>query len=148
MMWSVESKAAAIVAIQIASATLIVLAGPIWPLGGVARGLLVASGLLLAWAVAVLWPGRFNVRPIPHRRARLVTRGPYRLIRHPMYLSVLVFAGAFVAAGVNPWRIALWLVLLVDLVFKMRMEERLLAEKLAGYRDYMKKTRRLVPWVY
>jgi protein-S-isoprenylcysteine O-methyltransferase Ste14 len=148
MTLSPKSIASLTVAIQFVSAGAIFVGGPMWPTGWVARALLVASVLFMAWAVWVMRPGRFNVRPTVHPRAEMVARGPYRLIRHPMYLSVLVFFTVLVVARPTALRIGLWAVLLIDLAIKMRMEERSLEEAVAGYREYEKKTRRLVPWVF
>ena len=60
-----------------------------------------------AWALSVNRPGNINIRPEPHPQGVLVTGGPYRWVRHPMYLAVLLMMAAF-AMGDDPWQWAAW----------------------------------------
>ena len=53
---------------------------------------LALSALLGVWTLAWNRPGNFNIRPEPKAGGQLVTGGPYRLMRHPMYTAVLLFA--------------------------------------------------------
>ena len=54
--------------------------------------LLQASAALIGlWAVQTMHLGRFNIIPDPMPDIQLVTTGPYRFIRHPMYFSILLF---------------------------------------------------------
>ena len=79
---------------------------------------------------------------------RLVTSGPYRLIRHPLYFAEeIAFIGVFL-------QFRSWLaagILLVHFAFQvMRMlnEERVLLATFPEYRGYMQKTARLIPGVW
>ena len=56
--------------------------------------LVAASVTLAAWTLIHNRPGNFNIRPAPKPQGVLVTSGPYRWIRHPMYTSVVLGAGA------------------------------------------------------
>lgn len=141
-------KSLAFVLVQFLALGLILVTGPILPanpflllieLGGLALGL---------WAVFAAGIGNFNVTPDPVRGGRLFTGGPYGLIRHPMYLALLLTTLPLVIADFSLLRVLLWLVLLVDLVLKLNYEEGLLAAQLEGYREYMKGTYRLIPFVY
>ena len=105
----------------------------------------VALGL---WALSANRPGNFNIRPVPHATGRLVENGPYRWIRHPMYSALLLagFAAARVSVGSSAW-VALAALALV-LMLKSAVEERALLDRHPGYRDYRRRTRRFVPWVF
>ena len=78
--------------------------------------------------------------PLPSEKATLVEQGPYRFVRHPIYVAgVLVFLGygcisSVPATAVVPLLAVLW-------HFKAGVEERHLAERFPGYDDY----RRRVP---
>ena len=110
---------------------------------------------LLACAVALgLWtlfhnrPGNFNIRPEPKASGRLVTRGPYRYMRNPMYSAVLLFAAAEVVAYADMWKIACWLLLALVLLAKVMLEERALRALFPGYAAYAKRVRRFIPGVF
>ncbi|MEK7360462.1 MAG: methyltransferase, partial [Pseudomonadota bacterium] len=113
----------------------------IWPLTAQAWSLPALA--LLGCAVALgLWtlvhnrPGNFNIRPEPKVSGRLVTSGPYRYVRNPMYTAVLLFAAAEVVAYGDIWKIACWFALALVLVAKAILEERGLREQHAGYAEY------------
>jgi protein-S-isoprenylcysteine O-methyltransferase Ste14 len=118
------------------------LAGPNW------IWLEILGGALGAWAVVTMKPHRINPLPQPLRKARLVTRGPYRWIRHPMYASVLCMTLALVVDTPKPSRLIIWLALLAILLVKIQYEEALLARRFPEYAAYRERTKRLIPFVY
>lgn len=141
-------KSIAFVLLQFLALGLILVTGPILPADPVLL-LIEFAGLGLGlWAVFAAGIGNFNVTPDPVRGGRLFRGGPYRLIRHPMYLALLLTTLPLVIAEFSVLRGILWVVLLVDLVLKLNYEEGLLAAQLEGYREYMKETYRLIPFVY
>jgi len=92
--------------------------------------------------------GNFGIYPEPIPDGCLVTTGPYRWIRHPMYTSLLLFM-----LGIALYRHALpnylGLVLLTIAIFgKMHREETHLHLKFKDYSGYVKRTHRLFPGVY
>lgn len=105
----------------------------------------VAMGI---WAVATMKLGRFNITPDVAPQGRLVTTGPYRWIRHPMYTSLLLTASALVADSPTPVRIVLLFCLLAILVRKLLFEERLLRAHYPDYANYTKRSSRLVPFLF
>ena len=109
---------------------------------------LFAAGAIGIAALAANRPGNFNIRPEVKPKARLVTSGIYRRIRHPMYDAVLLAMLAAVLADPRPWRVAAWLALLGVLVAKLQREERYLAQRFAEYAAYRKRTWRLVPGIF
>lgn len=78
----------------------------------------------------------------------LIQRGPYRVVRHPIYTGLITaFAGTAIAIG--EWR-ALLAVLIVSVSFwfKLRMEERWLGEEFGdAYAQYRQRTKALIPGV-
>lgn len=111
-----------------------------------AAGLLATSVAVGFWALWANRPGNFNIRPEPKAGGRLVQEGPYRWVRHPMYLAVLLFTAAFAVAGdVGQW--AAWLALAAVLFAKARREERGMALAHPGYAEYRARTRAIVPFL-
>ena len=77
----------------------------------------------------------------------LITSGPYRSIRHPIYTSFLMILGSTLFISSN-WLIGLgWLGMTILEVFsRIRFEESLMTEYFGeGYREYRKRTGRLFP---
>jgi len=99
------------------------------------------GGLALrTWAVALLGPW-FTWNVTVQMDQQLVTRGPYRFIRHPGYTGALIM---FVASCVllRSWLVALLAALTLVQAFRRRIgyEEALLVKALPGYQAYMART--------
>ncbi len=81
-----------------------------------------------------------------HKDHELITTGPYQFVRHPMYVviiilicSVPVALGSFIAFLVS-------LVFPILLIYRIRIEEKMLMDHLAGYKEYMERVKyRLIP---
>jgi protein-S-isoprenylcysteine O-methyltransferase Ste14 len=80
---------------------------------------------------------------------RVISTGPYALVRHPMYATALVMLlGMPIALG-SWWGVLIVAALVPALVWRLLDEERFLARNLAGYVDYQGRVRyRLYPWVW
>lgn len=110
-----------------------------WPLpSAILQGLGMLGMLVGIWSL-----GRaFGIAPADRG---LVTRGAYRVVRHPMYATELIFNGGFILA--NPsWRnVLVALLVLVTIVWRIHREERLIR----GYTAYAEQVRwRLIPWAW
>jgi protein-S-isoprenylcysteine O-methyltransferase Ste14 len=80
---------------------------------------------------------------------RLVTEGPYGVVRHPMYLAILVMYFATPVALGSWWGVLAALPLAGVLAARIAGEERVLIKDLHGYSDYKKATRyRMIPGVW
>ena len=80
---------------------------------------------------------------------RLISSGPYAIVRHPLYASALVYlAGTPIALG-SYWGLLALVFTLPFLVLRLIDEEHLLVRELPGYADYRRQVRyRLVPLVW
>jgi protein-S-isoprenylcysteine O-methyltransferase Ste14 len=113
---------------------------------------LMIAGLLLAGAGLILFLdamrnlGRqYTPGHAAHLPTEIITAGPYRYIRHPVYAAnLLMTAGVFLASG------SLWLglnlvILGIYYLFAMHSEEQSISDRYPEYRDYMNRTGRLFP---
>ena len=74
------------------------------------------------WAIFIM-KFNFNVAPDLVSDAKLVMQGPYKLIRHPMYTSVLGLALCYVIDSFTTFNLMMFIVLSIDLMMKLNYEE-------------------------
>lgn len=114
-------------------------------------GLFLLQGLAAYVALAALWRmsgTQWNIVPHPHPRGRLITRGIYRRIRHPMYTSLYLIGLTWIASTYTPYRAVAFTVLCITLWLKIMREEQTLRRHYgSAYTDYQSRTHRLVPGV-
>ena len=115
---------------------------------GILGDWLICLGLFIAiWARATLganWSARVSLK----ENHELIQRGPYRLVRHPIYSGLLLMiVGTAVLAGQVSGFVAL-VICLCGFWIKLRQEEALLTKHLPGYAEYMRHTKALVPFIF
>ncbi|HLY07145.1 MAG TPA: isoprenylcysteine carboxylmethyltransferase family protein [Rhizomicrobium sp.] len=104
------------------------------------------GGGTVAEIIILSWLGRsFTILP---EARRLVTRGPYRYLRHPLYLVSIIASIGVMMQFEQPW--AFLLVTAADAlqVARLYYEERVLRDAFPEYADYAARTWRLIPGVY
>ncbi len=104
---------------------------------------------LVYWSMAVNTNFETSVRIQYDRDHQVVTRGPYRIVRHPGYAGLIIgnFGSAMIIGSLFGF-ITAFATLLV-LVIRTCLEDRTLMNELDGYREYAGKTRyRLMPYVW
>ena len=122
--------------------------GLVWP---VAAGLvLIVAGIgLRAWSIAAL--GRlFQYRIQIQPGHQVVTRGPYRYVRHPSYTGIVLVLAGIALASDDVWSLVVVAALGgAGLAVRIHAEERQLAQALGGeYERFAAGRKRLVPGVW
>jgi protein-S-isoprenylcysteine O-methyltransferase Ste14 len=107
----------------------------------------VAAVVLNVWARTSFQSGTFRVTAAPGA-ASLITRGPYRFIRHPMYSAALVFIWAGVARHLSILTLTIGISVIGVCIARVIVEERLLRAKYPEYLDYSRTTKALIPFVF
>lgn len=106
----------------------------------------VSAVCLMIWARVTFGGRSFHATASP-TEGGLVTTGPYRYIRHPIYAAALYITWAGVLANLSILNVAFGLLTLVGSVARIVCEETLVRVRYPEYDDYAKKTRRLIPFV-
>ena len=106
-----------------------------------------AAGILLGFiTLGYNRIGNFNIHPNPKKQGHLITSGPYRWIRHPMYVSVILFSlglAGFVHAGWTGFVLAS-----LAVITKAFLEERMLIQKHPAYAAYREETSMFIPYLF
>lgn len=110
-------------------------------------GLFAAGIVVFFLALFAMKQRTFTVMPEPKEGGELVTSGIYRLVRHPMYLAVLLCAIGASLAYQESWKWVVSGLLMLVLIIKMRREEKLLLKRYAGYAEYRAKVKTIIPFV-
>jgi protein-S-isoprenylcysteine O-methyltransferase Ste14 len=115
-----------------------------WPVCFVVISVLLAGSAFVAFRKS-----KFSVMPEPSVNGQLITRGPYRFIRHPMYLAILMYAAGMCLHEPSWPVIIVASILFINMLIKIEMEEKLLAQQYKeDFARYSKNTYKLIPGVW
>jgi len=106
----------------------------------------VLAALLMLWARLTFGGRSFHAAANP-TEGGIVTRGPYRFLRHPIYAAILYFVWTGVASLASLPSVTAAVVATLAIATRIATEERLLAERYPEYREYAARTKRVVPFV-
>ena len=108
---------------------------------------IIASFLAILWVVKTNSWAASNIRV--EAQQEVIDTGPYAYVRHPMYAAAFwLFVGMPLALG-SWWSVALLILVVPVLLWRLLDEERILARDLPGYTEYMQRIKyRLVPLVW
>ncbi len=116
---------------------------PLWA-GILSSFLAIVSNILAVWIL--FWLGRSY--SILAEGRKLVTRGPYGIVRHPLYLIEMVGTLGVVINFLS-WQAVLIFVAQTAMQFaRMHYEEKVLKESFPEYEAYAAQTRRVIPYLY
>ncbi len=114
------------------------------PVGITVQGL---AALLMVWARLTFGRRSFHASASP-TEGGIVTGGPYRFLRHPIYSAILYFVWTGVASHFSLLNCILGVAISAGLTVRMLAEERLVAEKYPEYAGYAARTKRVIPFVF
>ena len=107
----------------------------------------VGVGIRLAGKRALGKYYSYGLRVLPDHK--LVTSGIYRYVRHPISLAVLVYDPGIPLIFSSLYGFLLMSALIPLILYRITIEERMLIQRFGDeYRDYMKRTKKLIPFLY
>jgi len=109
--------------------------------------LILLSAALMLWAIIAMQKSKLSILPEPSANATLITNGPYRFIRHPMYTAILLGSTGILLQQFTLLRLVIFIALAITLHVKISWEEKMLSQKFDGYKNYMKQTKRIMPFI-
>ena len=105
--------------------------------------------LLVIWAILAIQMNQHHrgTHKLPEGYF-LVTKGPYEIIRHPIYAGIMLFLSGYVQAEPSLLRYLVYALFFIMLLMKLLYEEAVLEAEVKDYKEYQKKTHRLIPFLY
>lgn len=123
----------------------------VWPVGMVNRGSVLVLVLCAVGAASGLYAlahnrlGVFGIYPELPPDAELVTTGPYRWVRHPMYASLVLMMVGIALYNLHSVNLIGVIIVSVAVLGKVPIEERQLRARFPEYAAYAARTPRFLP---
>ncbi len=141
------AKSYLLVTVQIASIIFLIRTGSIWPSNIVLLILLIIFLLFAFYAMYEL-KFRFNIFPELLENSKLITTGPFKKVRHPIYTSIIFITLILVINKFSFLRLGVWILLVIILNVKLEYEEKLLLNEFPAYKEYKTTSKKLIPFIY
>ena len=108
-----------------------------------------AIGIFIGiWGILIMGIGNFNIQP-EVKSDSLITTGPYKWIRNPMYMAVILVYVPIVIQNFSWINALVFIVLFIAILLKIYFEEQFLEERFGNnYLEYKRKTKSLLPFIY
>jgi protein-S-isoprenylcysteine O-methyltransferase Ste14 len=112
--------------------------------------LMIVAGFLIRWTAIIQLKNAFTVDVAINNTHELKTNGLYSIIRHPSYLGLLmIMTGEAVSMDSLRSFIIVVLPITIAIFYRIHVEEKLLEEEFGEtYKDYMRNTKRIIPYLY
>ena len=111
-------------------------------------GMIVATILF----ILVMRENRYLSRVVEiqeERGHKVITTGPYRIVRHPMYVAVIILYISHCVALGSLFSLIPCAIIIIIIIFRTIREDKMLHEQLEGYKEYSQQTRyKLVPGIW
>lgn len=107
------------------------------------------SGILLGiWSIKTIGLKQLKILPIPKYNFILIKTGPYKLIRHPIYLAIIITTIPLILSYFSIIRLFIIIILFCTLLIKIEFEERMIFTINKKYSTYKQNTKKLLPYIY
>jgi protein-S-isoprenylcysteine O-methyltransferase Ste14 len=102
---------------------------------------------LMVWARVTFGRRSFHAAANP-TTGGLITTGPYRYIRHPIYTAACLFGWGAIVVHWSLVSVALGVLLFLGCLARLVCEEQLVKQSYPEYLEYSKVTKRMIPYVF
>ena len=109
----------------------------------------IVSAALITWVLVKNPHAESSVRIQKDRAHTVVACGPYRFVRHPMYVGLIQLHQSMGLILGSPWTMALSALITILFLWRTALEDQTLRQELPGYEEYTTVTRyRLMPGIW
>lgn len=133
--------------VMIAALAVLYATGNLFSLQPIAIALQVLAVALMIWARLAFGSRSFHASADP-TAGGLVTTGPYKYIRHPIYTAACLFGLGGIVAHWSLLSVSLGVLVFLGGLARMLCEERLVKQTYPEYVEYSKVTKRMIPFVF
>jgi protein-S-isoprenylcysteine O-methyltransferase Ste14 len=114
----------------------------------IAGFIILLAGVILRLISLAVLKNSFSVSISATSDSSLVVTGPYKYIRHPLYLATIIISvsGSVVFSSLFTWIFVL--LTITGIVIRIRKEEAFLNDRYREYADYQRRTWKLIPFTY
>lgn len=109
--------------------------------------ILTIVGLFIVFGSVLQLRNQLSPFPNPSNNGVLITKGFYKISRHPMYSGVLLMAFSYALYACSFFKIIVSVGLLILFYFKSLYEEKLLSKQFSKYQEYKKRVGRFFPGI-
>ena len=142
-----DKKQLILLGIQIISTGYILVSGPLF-IQNIPFLLMQIFGILLIlWSLLAIKLNKTEAGKLPPGYF-LTTRGPYEIIRHPIYAGMLLTMAGFVQGYGSLARFLVFIILIIATLIRISFEENFLTQQQKIYAGYKSKTHKLIPYLY
>jgi protein-S-isoprenylcysteine O-methyltransferase Ste14 len=107
------------------------------------------AACLITWVLAINPHADSSVRIEDDRDHLVVASGPYRFVRHPMYVGLILLHASIAMILGSMWTLGLAALIMLLFLWRTALEDQTLRQELPGYEKYTTMTRyRLMPGIW
>ncbi len=126
----------------------IVFTGPIVTSNIVVLSIEVFALFLVAWTLWTIKFDKFSLLKQSTKKSRLVPKGPFVYIRHPIYTALIILSTSWIYTQINIFRVLVWVILMVSVVLTIIYYEHVLSKTVSDFGLYKQRTYRIIPFIY
>lgn len=141
------AKAVIFNAIGILATVFILVSGPILTPTVLYLLIQVFGLLLIIWALIAINVGKKHSGHALPEGYFFITKGPYEIVRHPIYAGFLLIIFSIVEIEFTFLRLVALLILCSAILMKILREEYTMTEEVHDYKEYKKKTKAIIPYL-
>ena len=134
--------------VQFAALVFLVFTGPVVTQNLFILSLEVFSVFIIVWTLWTIKFDRFSLFNQDGRKSRLVPKGPYMYVRHPIYTAIIILSVCWLVNSLTIPRGFAWIVFIITVYLTINHYEKVLSSRLSDYGLYKQRTYKVIPFIF